>query len=88
MKLAEEVAQERWGKLPKTFDLGLTRHDLDYETALGAQRRFLKAKGEGDYSLDEKLPDDFPMPTSPEAKSKIAFQQRVAEYNRVNGTQY
>jgi hypothetical protein len=58
---AEQVAKERWGKLPKTF-----KHN----------RRDINGK---------PLPDDFPTLLSWTPHSRVAFQQKVNEYDRING---
>jgi len=58
---ADEVARQRWGKLPKTFE-----HNRRNESG-------------------RLLPDDFPHQQGTSAKSRLAFQQKVNEYFRVNG---
>lgn len=88
LEQGEELALERWGKLPKTFDLKLTRNMLPKETQLAGQRRFLAMKGLAEYSVDEPLPDDFPMPLGGSAKSLLSWQKKVNDYNRINGTTY
>ena len=57
---AEQVARERWGKLPKTFKYN--RRD----------------------ESGRLLPDDFPVQQSTSPKSRVAFQQKVNEYFRIN----
>jgi len=58
---AEQVAKERWGKLPKTF-----KHNRRDE-------------------YGRLLPDDFPTLLSWTPHSRVAFQQKVNEYFRING---
>lgn len=84
MKTAEDIAVERWGAQPKTFDHNRTRREFSHETPLGGQRRYLASRGLAEYAEDELIPDDFPALRA----NLVAWRAHVNDYNRINGTEY